>query len=133
MILLDTHVLIWLAEASPRLGAEAREQADEALGRDELMVSAISFWETAMLQSRGRLEIDVPVADWRVALLRLGISEVAIDGEVGIDAALLEGFHGDPADRLITATAKRLGATLLTADERILAWSDDLTRADART
>jgi len=52
---------------------------------------------------------------------------------LGIDAALLEDFHGDPADRLITATAKRLGATLLTADERILAWSGDLTRADART
>jgi PIN domain nuclease of toxin-antitoxin system len=133
MILLDTHALIWLAEASSRLGTEARKQADEALGRDELMVSAISFWETAMLQSRGRLEIDLPVADWRVALLRLGIGEVTIAGEVGIDAAQLAAFHGDPADRLITATAKRLGATLLTADERILAWSGDLTRADART
>lgn len=54
MILLDTHVLIWLAEASSRLGTEARKQADEALARDELMVSAIGFWETAMLQSRGR-------------------------------------------------------------------------------
>ena len=55
MILLDTHVLLWLDSDSPQLGAQARQVIQEAWQADQVAVSAISFWETAMLQQRGRI------------------------------------------------------------------------------
>jgi PIN domain nuclease of toxin-antitoxin system len=97
------------------------------------MVSAISFWEIAMLVARGRLRIHHPLADWREEVLSLGVVEVVVDGATGIEAEMLKGLHRDPADRLIVATALRHGACLVTADQRILAWSRPLARHDART
>jgi PIN domain nuclease of toxin-antitoxin system len=65
-------------------------------------------------------------------LLENGLKEVALTGESGITAVQLAGLHGDPADRIITATALSSGATLVTADERLLAWPGPLKRVDAR-
>ena len=132
MILLDTHVLLWLDSADPRLGTEAREAIDEAHRAGELAVSAISFWETAMLIEKGRLKLDMPVHVWRQDLLSAGLREIAVDGEIGITAATLQGFHGDPADRLITSTALVRGDRLLTADGKILDWEGVVQRQDAR-
>jgi PIN domain nuclease of toxin-antitoxin system len=132
VILLDTHALIWLAEGAPQLGDGARQLVDAALAHDELGVSAITFWETAMLHQRGRLQLVQPVEAWRRALLDRGLREWPLTGEVGIAAAALPEFHPDPADRFITATALLYGATLVTADDRMLAWSGPLRRHDAR-
>jgi PIN domain nuclease of toxin-antitoxin system len=132
LILLDTHVLLWLDSADPRLGAEARRAIDEAHQAGELAVSAISFWETAMLIEKGRLQLDIPAHAWRQDLLSAGLHEIAMDGEIGIAAATLAGFHGDPADRLITSSALVRGDRLLTADEKILDWEGALQRQDAR-
>jgi PIN domain nuclease of toxin-antitoxin system len=106
--------------------------ADAALARDALGVSAITFWETAMLHQRGRVELVQPVEAWRRALLDRGLREWPLTGEVGLAAAALPEFHADPADRFITATALHHGATLVTADDRLLAWSGLLRRHDAR-
>ena len=132
LILLDTHVLVWLAEGETRLGATTRQLADSALAEDMLTVCPISFWEIAMLQERGRVRLDRPVETWRQNLLDAGLVEVAVSGDVAIVAATLSGFHLDPADRLITATAFLRGATLVTADERILRWRGTVKRHDAR-
>ena len=132
MILLDTHTLIWLTEGHLQLGDRARHLADEALAHDELGVSAITFWETAMLHQRGRIQLLQPVEAWRRALVDRGLREWPLTGEVGIAAATLREFHADPADRFITATALLYGATLVTADDRILAWAGALRRHDAR-
>lgn len=132
MILLDTHVLIWLDEGSPRLGGEARRRIDEALAEEALAVSAISFWEVAMLRAKGRITLDMEVTRWRVELLAAGLIELPVGGGVGIAAAELSSFHGDPADRLIVATAVEESAVLVTADERILEWTGDVERLDAR-
>jgi PIN domain nuclease of toxin-antitoxin system len=131
-MLLDTHVLIWLDSADPRLGVKAREAIEEAHRAGELAVSAISFWETAMLVEKGRVELALPVHDWRQDLLSAGLREIAVDGGIGITAATLEGFHGDPADRLITSTALLRGDRLLTADGKILDWGGTVQRQDAR-
>jgi PIN domain nuclease of toxin-antitoxin system len=131
-MLLDTHVLIWLDSGDSRLGVEAREAIEEAHEAGELAVSAISFWETAMLIERGRLKLDLPVHAWREDLLSAGLREIAVDGGIGITAATLEGFHGDPADRVITSTALLRGDRLLTADRQILDWSGAVQRQDAR-
>jgi PIN domain nuclease of toxin-antitoxin system len=132
VILLDTHTLIWLAEGHPQLGDRARHLADEALAHNDLGVSAITFWETAMLHQRGRIRLMQPVEAWRRVLADHGLREWPVTGEVGIAAAALRDFHADPADRFITATALLHGATLVTADDRILAWSGPLQRHDAR-
>ena len=131
-MLLDTHVLLWLDSADSRLGAAAREAIEEAHRAGELAVSAISFWETAILVEKGRLELDIPAHAWRQDLLSVGLREVVVDGGIGITAATLEGFHGDPADRLITATALVRGDRLLTADQQILDWDGAVQRQDAR-
>jgi PIN domain nuclease of toxin-antitoxin system len=130
-VLLDTHALIWLDQDDPSLGAEARKRADLALQQGKLAVSAISFWETAMLVTKGRVTMALPIAVWRRDLLGLGLLEFPIDGDIGIAAAQLD-LHGDPADRLIVATAQIKEAALLTADQPLLQWGNPLERFDAR-
>jgi len=72
-----------------------------------------------MLIEKGRLKLDIPVHVWRQDLLSAGLREVAVDGGIGITAATLEDFHGDPADRLITSTALVRGDRLLTCNGRM--------------
>lgn len=131
MILLDTHVLVWLVAGLPALGKQAKKVADQALGKDELSVSAISFWEIALLQQRRRLILEQPIDAWRTRLLELGLHEIPVDGEIGIAATSMSNFHPDPADRFITATALLSGAALLTADQQILEWSGKVRRINA--
>ena len=131
MILLDTHVLVWLSEANPRLGADAIVQIDAAFQADKLAVSAISFWEVAMLVSKGRIRMDMDLSIWRNDLLEQGVIELPVTGEIGIKAAGLESFHGDPADRLIAATALQHSLTLLTADEKLLSCKLAVKRQNA--
>lgn len=132
MILLDTHALLWLTEGRPELGDRARHLTDEALAHDDLGISAITFWEIALLHQRGRIQLMQPVEAWRQRLIDQGVREWPVTGEVGIAATALLDFHPDPADRFITATALLHGAVLVTADDRILAWSGTLQRHDAR-
>ena len=132
-VLLDTHALVWLMFATPTLGPKSRDLARDARPADSLFVSAVSFWELAMLTARSRVLLYQPAREWRREVLESGIIEVPLSGSIGILAAELDGFHRDPADRIITATAMEAGATLVTADERLLTWRSTLPRHDART
>lgn len=132
MILLDTHTLIWLAAGLDKLGTKTREQLDSALVDERLTVSAISFWEVAMLVEKGRLQMRLDMLQWRSDLLAGGLLELTVTGNIGIEAASLKQFHGDPADRLIVATAIRENALLATADEAILSWQGPVHCLDAR-
>lgn len=132
MILLDTHALLWLESGSRRLGARSRRLVDRALARDELAVSAISFWEVAMLAAKERLALARPAEKLRDELLASGLVEVPLTGDVAIGATRLDRFHQDPADRFIVATALAAAATLVTADSRILEWEGGVKLQDAR-
>ena len=132
MILLDTHVLVWLDEANPRLGAGAIEQINIAFQAGNAMVSAISFWEVSMLVRKGRIRLDMDLAVWRNDFMEQGLIELPVTGEIGIMAAALEQFHGDPADRLIAATALQHSLTLITADEKLLSCELATVRLDAK-
>ena len=131
-VLLDTHALVWQMEENARLASQAAQQADSAASIGLLLVSAMTFWEVAMLARRGRLALTQPPASWRLRVLELGLVEIPMSGDIGVLAAELEGFPADPADRIITATAMAQGATLITADARILEWTGQLSRHDAR-
>ncbi len=132
MLLLDTHVLIWVVEGNKRLGRRVARLTDQALAGDRLVVASISFWEIAMLAHRGRLVIQPSVEQWRLRVLSLGVKEIPLTGDMAIEAAHVPDLHGDPADRIIVATAVATGATVVTADDRILRWSGALERHDAR-
>ncbi len=131
MILLDTHALVWLNEGSPRLGPRARQAADEALLEGRLAVSAVSFWEVAVLVQRRRVDLDRPTDLWRLELLQSGLTEIPLDGKIAIAAIGLPDLHGDPADLFIAATAILNEARLITADRRLLNWSGPLECLDA--
>ncbi len=130
MTLADTHALIWLWTGDDNLGSNARQVVDSALQDGDLAVSAMSFWEVAMLRGKGRLDFPEDVAAWRREILGQGVMEIAVDGEIGIRANELADFHADPADRIIVATALN-GHQLVTADRRILDWTGELRRLDA--
>lgn len=132
MILLDTHVLVWLDEANPQLGSGTIKRIDTAFDAGEVVVSAISFWEVGMLVRKGRIRLEMDISVWRQDFMEQGLIEQAVTGEIGIRAAGLEHFHGDPADRLIAATAIQNSLTLVTADQKLLAYELPVTRLDAR-
>lgn len=132
-VVLDSHVLVWLVHGERRLGRSSRRLLDRALAADQLHVSAVTFWEIALLHERKRLRLNQPVDSWRRTALGLGVIELPLDGEIAIRAAELDAFHGDPGDRFIAATAVSRQAVLLTDDDDVLAWPGPLQRHDAST
>lgn len=133
MIVLDTHALLWMDCNDVSLGVQARRQIEDAWRMDGVAVSAISFWEVAMLAQRGRVVLPVAVEIWRADLLQAGVQEISIDGRIALLAASLQNLHRDPADRFIVATAIHHRASLVTADSKILEWEAELARQDARS
>lgn len=132
MLLIDTHVLVWLDEGNARLGKKSLQMVDRFLAGEGLAVCSISFWEVAMLVGKGRIELSTAVDVWRRELMERGLREVPLNGAIAIRAGELSDFHGDPADRIIVATALENASTLMTADERILSWSKLSQRVNAR-
>ncbi|MCY4095020.1 MAG: type II toxin-antitoxin system VapC family toxin [Gammaproteobacteria bacterium] len=130
MILLDTHVLLWLRFGSERLGKQTRQLIETAWQSGNIFVSAISFWEIALLQQKQRIEFDQNVDVWRRTVIEQGTKEVSVDGKIAIRAVNLSGLHSDAADRIIVSTALE-GYQLATVDRRILGWHGDLERIDA--
>ena len=126
MILLDTHVLLWLVAGSERLGRRSRRAIQDAWDDGAAAVSSFTFWELAMLHARGRLELDLPPRSLHRSLLADGLHVLPVSDEVALRAAELatEEPLNDPADCLICATALLGGYQLATADRRITAWAE---------
>jgi PIN domain nuclease of toxin-antitoxin system len=121
-VVLDTHVWIWLASGEGRLRKESIKALEYASAHRQILIPAICVWEVALLASRGKISLDKPVHAWiQDALSGPGISLAPLTPEVCIDSCSLPGaVHADPADRIIIATARVEGATLVTRDARIL-------------
>ncbi|MBA4093409.1 MAG: VapC toxin family PIN domain ribonuclease [Candidatus Accumulibacter sp.] len=117
-VLLDTHVLVWLLSGNNRLGSKSRSLIQDAANAGVLYLSAISPWEIAVLVSKGRLILAQDVGLWIQAALALpGIQLAPLSPEIAVASARLPGIiHPDPADRIIAATTRQLGAVLVTAD-----------------
>ena len=130
MILLDTHVLIYLLFNPARLGRQTRDVIETEWPPGNVAVAAITFWEVAMLHDKGRLSFRRDIDDWRTSLLNDGLIEIPVDGAIGIKANTLADFHRDPADRIIVATAMQ-GHQLVTEDRHILEWPGPLHRLRA--
>lgn len=117
MIVLDTHAWVWWVSAPEHLSSRARAAIDQSPQRG---VSAISCWEISMLAAKGRLSLDRNPRTWlEDALFPQGITLLPLSSDVAWLSANLKKFHGDPADRIITATAVFHGARLVTKDVSI--------------
>ena len=84
-----------------------------------------------MRVQKGQLDFFLEPFAWRLDLMKQGLAEIPLDGNITVRAGLLPDIHGDPCDRLIISTALE-GHELVTADERILRWPGQLSRIDAR-
>ncbi len=115
-ILLDTHVVHWWSAEPKRVSAPARKALEDA---DELVVAAISWYELAWLAKHERITVNVPIRSWlqglAAQLRTIGVTPAIADTAV----ALPSSFPGDPADRLIYATAIEHGLKLVTKDREI--------------
>ncbi len=123
-LLLDTHVLVWLLEDSARISDSIHAQIQQAADEDRLFVSAITPWEIAMLVSKGKLRLSRDVAEWINAALSLpGVRLEPLSPAISVASTRLPWeAHGDPADRILLATARHLDATMITADDEILGY-----------
>jgi len=125
-LLLDTHVWVWYVEnESKRFSRRIVSPVESAVGRGALLVSAISVWEVAQLEALRRLELTMDVRTWVAQALSFpGLRLHGLSASIAIDSTHLPGsIHRDPADRILIATARRVGATFVTCDERILTYA----------
>jgi PIN domain nuclease of toxin-antitoxin system len=126
LLLLDTHCWLWAQLGLVRrLSQAALKAIQNAESEGGLRVSVISVWELAMLEKRGKLALPMDVRTWvEEALSKPGISVAPLTPEIAIESVHLPGeLHGDPADRMLVATARMLGATLLTKDAQLIRYS----------
>jgi PIN domain nuclease of toxin-antitoxin system len=122
MIVLDTHAWIWLIDVPEKLGGQAAKAIAKARGGGEdLHISCISTWELYMLVARGRLSLAVAPEVWVARCARLSFLRFQpLNNDIArLAVTACAKMHGDPADRMIVATALYLGATVVTCDEKI--------------
>lgn len=124
MIVIDTHVLVWWLTRAAGLSTKAARTLAVNSERGEVVVSAISLLEIATAVRRGRLRLSMPLDQWLADMntlpeIRIQPVSAAI---ATIAGSLAEPMHGDPADRLIVATASTLGAPLVTGDKKLQAY-----------
>jgi len=126
VLLLDTHVWIWYVENEARRFARRIEPlVERAVQRGDVVISAISVWEIAQLEATRRLDLSVDVRAWVGGALGFpGVRLKGLSPSIAIESTRLPGpLHRDPADRILIATARLLGAALVTCDERILTYA----------
>lgn len=124
-LLLDTHSWIWIASGYEKMAkGSAKKVVDKAFNDASLVISAISLWEVSMLEAKGRLALSGPCLDWiQQSMSQLRLEVIPISPEIAVESSRLPGgFHGDPSDRIIVATARKERFTLLTQDELILSY-----------
>jgi len=123
-LLLDTHVWIWLSFGTPGVFSPTVLERLELSSRAKpLYVSFISVWEVAMLSAKGRINLDTPTQAWIAQSLSHPVLRLLAldDANIAVESNELPGdFHADPADRLLVATARIGGYTLVTRDQKIL-------------
>jgi len=123
-VLLDTHAWLWMA-GGEKIAPAARKLIEAAASEDGLVMSSLSIWEVGMLAARGRIAVQPDCFSWVTeALAKTGVRLLPLSVQVALGSSFLpEGLHGDPADRIIVATAIASSATLVTRDAQILAYA----------
>jgi len=123
VILLDTHVLLWTVSNPSKLSRAAVREIRKAQLEGGCAIASISLWEMGLLFARGAIRVSGTIeASIREIVERSAVHILEITPDIaGLSVAFPESYPKDPGDRLIGATARALGLTLITQDERILA------------
>ena len=127
LLLLDTHCWLWAQLGkTKRLSRRALSVIRSAELKAQLRVSVISIWELGMLVKDRKVHLPSNVRSWvDQALDKPGWSLTDLTPEIALESVQLPGdLHGDPADRILVATARVLNATLLTKDQRLIQYSE---------
>ena len=125
-LLLDTHVWIWLLDGvKGKLSGNCLGALRRASREAQVWISAITIWEVATLEAKGKITLSMDCRAWVEAGLRApGVRLAELAPSIAIDSTRLPGgFHADPADRILVATARQRKATLVTRDAAILEYS----------
>ena len=124
-LLLDTNVLLRFTEGSSEIGPSLKYRVEKCLADGLVAVSVVSFAEAARLHNQGHLDFGIHPAVWRRERLKTGLREIPVDGNIAVESVLLmeTGFHRDPIDQLIVATAMLAGMDLATTDSQIVEWA----------
>ncbi len=126
-LLLDTHIWLWSLGEPARLGSRVRREMQDR--GNELWLSPVSTWEALLLHTKGRIRLHGDTAEW-LARATAHLREAPLTHEVVLAAHQLPLPHPDPADRFLAATARVLGLTLVTADDRLLGLGEVATLAN---
>ena len=122
-LLLDTHCWIWSQFGlDHEFSAAGLSLFRRAASDGILLLSIISVWEVALLESKRRIHLQMDCFDWvSQALKTPGLSLVPLTPEIAVESSHLPGnLHGDPVDRILVATARNMGARLMTRDRLLL-------------
>jgi PIN domain nuclease of toxin-antitoxin system len=124
-IILDTHIWIWLLEQPDNLSNAIIAKINQAGREKQVLIAAISLWEISLLAEKKRIVFKEDILTWlNKALLHPGVVLCPLTADIAARVYKLPGnFHGDPADRMIVATARAEGALLVTRDEEILRYA----------
>jgi PIN domain nuclease of toxin-antitoxin system len=126
VLLLDTHIWYWYVQADAvRFSRRIQPLIERAVLRDEVAVSVISVWEIAQLAAANRIDLEMDVRVWAAQALAFpGLRLKALSPSIAIESTHLPGeIHRDPADRILIATARLSGSSIVTGDERILQYA----------
>lgn len=113
----DTHIWLWASAGDSRANAIQNFSG-------VAYISAISLWEVSMLSMKGRIALKPDESSWFSENLEAPASLAPLTAEISITSCKLPDFHGDPADRIIVATAITHGIPLITSDEKIIGWNE---------
>lgn len=120
MIVLDTHIWVWWVQNDTRLNQKYQQWLQE-YESDGLGVSIVSCWEVAKLVEKNRLILPLAIDRWlAVALAYPGVQLLDLTVPIVVDSTQLSGFHSDPFDQMIVATARIYNCPLFTVDDKIL-------------
>jgi PIN domain nuclease of toxin-antitoxin system len=118
-LLLDTHIWLWSILAPEHLSLRVRRALRDRV--NALWLSPVSVWELTVLSAKGRVALNEDVTEWvPKAISAMPIREAPLTHEIALETAKVSLPHHDPADRLLGATARVLGLTLVTADKRLI-------------
>ena len=121
MIILDTHVLIWLLSNPEKLSKKAEAEINKSIATKDIGLSTISIWEICMLAKKNRLKLTMDLLSWIDKIEELPFLRfIPVDNKIAIKSVQLnDKLHQDPADRIIIATSLISGARLITSDRKI--------------
>lgn len=126
-ILFDTHAWLWLLAGEKQISAKVISLLEDKRQKNSLYLSDISLWEICMLAKKGRITLGQPTLSWLKNAIKISnVHLLHLTPEIAVESTELPGdFHGDPADRIIVASARIFNLAILTRDQKILEYSSE--------